>query len=59
MAVNDSDIEQNINNHNKLITHQVRLNNLKKIYRYKTIKVYIMYVILIVSCILFIYFYKK
>ena len=59
MTISSSDIKKNIDHHNKLITHQVRLNNLKKIYRYKTIKVYIMYIMLIVSCILFIYFYKK
>ena len=49
----------NYNKNNEYVNNTVRLNNFKKIDRYKQIHVIVMYIILILSCISFIYFYKN
>lgn len=59
----DDNTKKNIytknDNENKIyIENQIRLNNLQKINRYKEIQIIFMYIILFVTCGLFVYFYK-
>ena len=57
--IKSSIYNNNYNKNNLYINNTIRLNNLKKIDRYKEIHLIVMYIILFITCGLFVYFYKN